>query len=124
MKKILCSLILFVAVNSCKETGTAPEISLPSIPSNALTASPSSVRLLPGGSRAVSISNSTIPDTIVIAPNSLVATASLNDTVLTIKAVALGSTSVRVADHSLPPKLVDIVITVATNAVAVILAGN
>ncbi len=105
---------------NCKQSSTEPPTQPPPPPqNNGLTATPGSVRLLPGGSAAVSVGGGTKPDMIVANPSAGVATASIVDTTVTIHGVAVGSTSMRVGDQSTPQKYVDIAITVATSAVAI-----
>ena len=115
MKYALPILLLLVSL-SCSNSSTEP----PSPPPG-MTANPSSVHLLPGGNQTVSIVGSTRPDVILINTNAVVATATLSDTVVNIHGVTVGSTSVRIGDGSSSQKTVDISITVATAAAAVVI---
>jgi len=116
MKHLLLSLTVSLILVSCMSSDSGP--TSPPPPSGGLTATPASIRIAPGANAAVSISSGTRPEAIVLQPNGSVATASLNDTTLTIHAVAVGSTSVRIGDDSSPRKTVDISISVATSAAA------
>ena len=118
MKHLLLSLTVSVMLVSCMSSDSGPTSPPPS--SGGLTASPAGLRIAPGANAAVAIGGGTRPEAITLQPNGSVATASLNDTTLTIHAVAVGSTSVRVGDDSSPRKTVDISITVATSAAAMI----
>jgi hypothetical protein len=114
-------IVLFVLTSgwNCKDSGT--ESNPPNPPAGGgLTANPSSVRLLPNSSANVSIMGATRPISIITAPSS-VATAAINDTVLSVQAGPnIGITSVRVGDNSSPQKTVTIDITIATTAIAMI----
>lgn len=103
----------------CKQSTTEPSTVPPPPQTHGMTASPGSVRILPGNNSIVSVGGGSKPDTIVTNPSPGVATASIADTLVTIHGVGVGSTSMRVADHSVPEKYVDIAITVATSAVAI-----
>src|SRR5690349_25106090 len=67
----LCALLILSCKSSSTDSGTPP----PGGGSNGLTAHPASVRLLPGVTTVVQISGSTRPDTILTAPNGVIATA-------------------------------------------------
>ena len=114
--------ILVILLGSCKDSGTDSVTPPPAPPPpNALVATPSSVRILPSANAIVAISNGVRPDSITIQPNNAIATAFLSDTSLTVHGVALGSTSLRIRDNSSPQKTIDISISIATTAAAIII---
>ena len=120
MRGMVCCVIIALVLISCKGGGS--DMTAPPPPGGGgLTATPSSVHLLPGQNAAISISGGTRPEGIVSAPDGAVATASISDTVVTVHAVSVGSTSFKVGDHSTPQKTASIVITIATAAAAMIL---
>jgi hypothetical protein len=124
MKKqfsIFLVLFFFMLLGSCKDSGTDTQAPPTIPPPNGLSATPPSVRILPGVNAVIAISGGTRPEIITSSPNASVATASLTDTSLTVHGVGIGSTSMQVADHSSPSKTVDIAITIATSAVAIII---
>lgn len=112
----LCAIVALL-IASCKSSDSGPS-SPPS--GGGLTATPSSVHLMPSQNALVSLSGGTRPESITSSPNSSVATASLIDTVLTIHAVGVGSTSVTIGDHSSPQKTASVAITIATAAASMI----
>lgn len=119
---LLGSALLALLLFSCKDSGTNSDNQQTTPPPGGLTASPPSVRLLPGLSANVFVKGSKLPDTILVAPNATFATATLTDSVVAIHATAnVGSTSVKVGDASSPQKTVTISITVATAAAAIIM---
>ncbi len=127
MKKTLTLVIALASLmmlQRCSKSGTTEPNPSPPPSSGGLAATPSSVRLLPGANATVVVSGGSKPDTILIASASNIATATLADTVVTIQGVAVGTTSVRIGDHSAPQKMVDIGITVATTPVAVMITAG
>jgi hypothetical protein len=119
MKSILLCLLLSLLLTSCKGSGS--DTVEPPPPAAGLTATPSSLHMLPGQNANVSISGGTRPESILSGPDGSVATATLSDTVVTVHGVAVGSTFVRIGDHSSPQKTANIVITIATAAASMIL---
>lgn len=84
-----------------------------------LVADPTSVTLnTAGDTGTVTISGGSAPYTIQTAPNGDVATATLDGSILTITAVADGTTSVVIADNQVPADTVTIPITVGAGAEA------
>ena len=118
-RHVLLLVTFLFLLGSCKDSGT--DTTPPTPPPNGLGATPPSVRILPGADAVIAISGGTRPENITVMPNASIATASLTDTSLTVHGVALGSTSVQVGDNSSPKKTVDIAITIATSAVALII---
>ncbi len=87
-------------------------VATPSAPAG-LSASATSVVLLPEGSATIVISNGTEPYAIVEQPNTTIAEAQMTEgRTLMIKSKILGSTSVKVKDSSTPSKFVTISISI------------
>lgn len=111
---------LTLLVGSCKESTTDSNPITPP-PSGDLIANPSSLRIAPAADAVSSIGAGVRPLAIVTQPTSSIATATLTDTVVAIHGVGVGSTSIKIGDHSTPQKTVVIAITVATSAAAIII---
>ena len=100
------------------KSNITPAHELPDPPDDTdyLIADPTSVTLKTAGDTdTVTISGGSAPYTIQTAPDSAIAAAELSGTVLTLTAVAEGTTSLVIADSQVPAKTVTIPITVDGN---------
>lgn len=108
MKYSILFLIGILLINGCDKEKTDNPIT----PTEGLSASSSSLKLLVGAEVTVVITGGSLPYSIVEQSNAAVASGTITERTLIVSATSLGSATVKVKDASTPAKTVTISIAV------------